>query len=288
MKRIFQLCSLVMCIGVLAAVADEPMSARIDSIQKTSNGVYITFTVSGAPDFINVEGSSTLTGIYREEQNVEILPAGAEILNALVPVSTDDRFFRIRLMSRALTNTLILPIQARQSFGNDGLPNHLTPIQQIYAAPEFSDAPADVIDIHGVRLRLDAPMAILNVSVKRLTIRMGLYRGMMSELPPQGFIIPDSSIAVFDRENVQLTRVSGEPPAKAFDVEVPFNGPYRYNRGLGHLVMQVEQISTDAGGFTLDAVYPVQGEGLIYVSDSPSAHRAVNAMLVSKFLYTVP
>jgi hypothetical protein len=70
MNRTFQLYCVLFSLGLfaLAHAADETMSARIDAIQKASNGVYISFTVTGVPDFVDVEGSPTLAGVYREEQ----------------------------------------------------------------------------------------------------------------------------------------------------------------------------------------------------------------------------
>lgn len=286
--------SQIICCLAIAAVtrADggsaHEFSASIETVERATNGIYINFTVKGEPDFIDIEGSPTLTGIYREEQDVAMVSTSLGRMRALIPipVSKEDRFFRIRLMSAGITNTLMLPIDAQEGFGQSFIPTHITPLQQVYAASEFYNAPTDIIDIKGIALRLNAPDAILDTVVKRLTIHLGVYRGAMEALPPRGFVVPEFVSTVLDAENVRLVRTPGNPRPDAFDIRIEFQKPYRYNWQDGQLVIHIEKISTASGGFNLDAVYPAEGRGLVYLSDFPNAPSAGNSMLVTTFLYT--
>lgn len=286
MRRWFKIC---LCLASVAAIGSgeasaHEFSAKIEGVERATNGIHIHFAVTGDPDFIDIEGSPTLTGIYREEQNVEMDIVGP-VLKAFVPASTKHRFFRVRLMSEG-TNWLLVPIEGGNSFGESWVPSHLTPLQQIYAAAEFADAPTEIIDIQGLALRLDAPMAVLDVTVKRLTISMGIYRGAMSELTSRQFAPVNLVATVLDREEVRLTRTPGNPPPGAFDVSLSFDTVYRYDRRLGQLAFTLEQIITSTGGFSLDTIPRTEDRGRLYVSDFPNAPRGVNSTIVTKFLYT--
>jgi hypothetical protein len=71
---------------------------RIDSIIVLSNQVQIDFTatpISSKP--AQIEGASAVDGPYAVELNVRYTPTGENKIRATFPISTMNRFFRVRL-----------------------------------------------------------------------------------------------------------------------------------------------------------------------------------------------
>lgn len=266
-------------------VGAHEFSAKIESVERATNGIHINFTVTGDPDFIDIEGSPTLTGIYREEQDVEMDESSPGHMRALIPVSTEDRFFRVRLMPANITNTLTLPVEAQNVFGDAWIPGFdRTPFQQIYAGSEFSDAPADVVEIHGLAWRLDEAASSLNTTVSRLVIKMGILTGDISKLPSRGFQLWDQGSTVFDEENVNLRATAGLP-AGTFDIQIQFDQTYRYDRRAGNLVLFVED-TLESDGRNIDSTRVSVERGRLYRDDFPNSPYGTSSMIVTKFFFS--
>jgi len=73
------------------------LSAQIDAIQWFPTEVRLACTLSGAPDFIQVEGSASVAGAFQSEANVQYHRISPERLLATIPASSASRYFRIQL-----------------------------------------------------------------------------------------------------------------------------------------------------------------------------------------------
>ena len=87
---------------VVARLMDSKISyhtkgATIETIEVTQGSVFITFTVIGIDGTTEVEGAPFVNGPYTVEPNAQYTTTPEGKTRAMIPVSTDDRFFRVRL-----------------------------------------------------------------------------------------------------------------------------------------------------------------------------------------------
>ncbi len=71
--------------------------AEINGVRILDNHVQIDFTILGNPDFIQAESAADAAGPYLAEVGTRLKPFSEGKLEASIPVSTKNRFFRIRL-----------------------------------------------------------------------------------------------------------------------------------------------------------------------------------------------
>jgi hypothetical protein len=72
------------------------MSASIEAVKRVDDTVQLYFTVSGNPTVIEIEGCPSAGGTYITE-NCTVTAPSPEWMRAVIPMTSKDRFFRIRL-----------------------------------------------------------------------------------------------------------------------------------------------------------------------------------------------
>jgi hypothetical protein len=75
---------------------NPPVQLNITGISKADTNVVIQFTTTGSTANLSVEGSATVDGIYAREPNAQITPGAQGQVTATIPITTPNRFFRIR------------------------------------------------------------------------------------------------------------------------------------------------------------------------------------------------
>jgi hypothetical protein len=141
--------------------------------------------------------------------------------------------------AHAQTNTLIVPQEAENGFGSLSFaPFAYSPFQQVYSATEFEHAQAPLIEITGIAFRLNETGPSLDVIVPRVELYLNIFRGPMSALDrtSMGANLGLDPIMVFGQPNVRLRAEAGQG-AGAFDVYIPFERSFLYDRRAGQLVL---------------------------------------------------
>jgi hypothetical protein len=190
--------------------------------------------------------------------------------------------------SRAQTNTLVVPKEAVEGFGDSfaNLFPTANPVQQVYSAGEFADAVADTIWITGIALRFNDPEAAMDATVPKVTLTMGVFEGSMDELTADMDQSLRNGKVVLDRRNFRLTADRPRGP-RDFNVKLPVDIPFLYNRNHGHLVVRFEMREPSTGGQSCDAhrVSPDRGLYLIRFSDGMPA--GAYELVATEFSYIV-
>jgi hypothetical protein len=211
---------------------------------------------------------------------VEIVAVSPGTMRAFLPISTENRFFRVRLLSASQTNRLILPREAENQFGNSFVRPRF---QQAYPASAFSDAPSDRILITGLAFRVEEGSDGFDATIS-LKLRMGVFRGPMSDIPRTRYIFLQDGIDVFDQGNVRLTTPAPGSPG-SFELRFPLDKSFSYDRKLGQLILQFE-IGSATGRLQdfdrMDVASP--DDGLILVPQELSTF-VFRAVIPTEFSY---
>jgi len=152
--------------------------------------------------------------------------------------------------ARGQTNTLILPKEARTVYGErfaNLTPNEGGPIQQIYAASEFSEIESTSIWITGIALRFDEPKASVDTKLTYLLMEMGVFEGTMDRVSFDREVNLQNSQVVFDQINFPFVAAQSSGPSD-FTVKLPFKAPFLYERSRGQLVLQLQGGRVTSGG----------------------------------------
>jgi hypothetical protein len=191
--------------------------------------------------------------------------------------------------SPAQTKTLVVPREAVEGFGDffanifpsqDG-----NPVQQVYSAGEFADVPADSIWITGIALRLNDPNGSVDATAY-VTLTMGVFEGPMTDLTAEmdqslrkGLVVLDGRIRLFAK--------APNGPAE-FNLKLPFNRPFYYDRRRGQLVLRFAGGEPSTGGQSCDAHRVSPDRGLYLIRFSNGMPGGAYELVATEFSYTIP
>jgi len=194
------------------------------------------------------------------------------------------------IAARAQTNTLLVPSEVENTFGNsdaDPFFNIHTSIEQIYPPSHFAVASADLITITEVAFRADESWdGIFDAVIGRVQLQMNVFRGPMADMVRNQSGVEAPVTTVFDRENVRVSGRAGE--LDSFTVRFPLQTPFNYDRRAGQLVLAIHTSGTDAGDlFSVDAQANSSHERGVYILLEPLGQRRVRSQaLATEFSYT--
>lgn len=231
------------------SAGDQPVSATIDAVKRATNNVQIDFSVSGNPDRVYVEGASTPARPFRVQYNAELAPISENNFRGFVPISTENRFFRVRLLAQAETNSLVLPREAANSFAEERLTFAPQRFQQIYSSNEFSNAPLEITEL---AFRLDeGDTSGLDIFVSNFTVQMGILKQSMGQIPrDQWLYVPDAE-TVLTQEVAHLSGMRSENP-QIFPIRITFQKPFIYDPAVGQLFLQFSSGPSDAASLDFE------------------------------------
>lgn len=187
------------------------------------------------------------------------------------------------------TSTLIVPKEAEISFGSTFADPFFgySYVEQIYAASEFSALPADIITLTEVAFRVnESSLEALDVVIPRVQLLMNVFSGSMQEAVDRQSGVEAPVVVVLDGRDVHLTGRAGQ--VQAYDVRLPFQTSFAYDRRLGQLVLSI----LTEGGYSgkvlgMDA-YGMLGEfdrGAHILTEPLGQRRARAIILATEFVY---
>jgi hypothetical protein len=278
LRRIHLALRVLTVLAILTPAAAEQISATITGIKREFTRVEVLFTVSGNPARAYIEASPDVKSGYRVEPTALITNTAPSVFRARIPVVKTNRFLRVRLVAEVATNSVVVPLEAEQSFG-DGSVNPEGVFQQVYPAKEFSVI-GDLIEITGMAFRINEGGDSLDRLVSG-DLELGVFRGSMLDVPRRESVPMYNSVFVSKERNIHVSTSSNDTPA-TFHLQFTFNTPYIYDLRMGQLVLLA---SIGAVGKNVDGVNVDSSGGWIFRESNLPPPTAGPGLIVTKFTY---